>query len=149
MGNIFPKVCIEELSRFHLIDGRWRLYVKPYTRQLEDELESYRRNQYVADGVSVKEVMGTYVITSKEVMHEFSHLRGSLWFMLFWRYYCDARYKLARELEGERKSPLCWRENKMGLEFNDENGDYNYYVLVLSHEFIKPDTLPYFCEGEE
>lgn len=134
----------EELAKFHLADGRWSVHVKPYTLEIKEELEAYRKSKYATKGITVTEENGTYCITSTDIMYDFRDLRGSLWFMIFWRLRCEARSTFATVIEGGNTRKMRWCENKMNMAFNDENKEYNFYVVALSPQLIEATCLPRF-----
>ena len=142
--NANKNVVKEEFARFHMPDGRWRMFVKPYTVELKKELEDYRKSKHAANAVSVSEKDGTYCITSKDIMHDFRDLRASLWFMIFWKFRCEARNSFATAIEGGNVRRLRWCENKVDMEFNEENMGYSFYVVTLSPQFIEATSLPRF-----
>lgn len=134
----------EELARFHRPDGRWCMYVKPYTLDLKKELEGHRTCKHAAESIMVTEKDGTYCITSKDIMHDFRDLRGSLWFMIYWRFRCEARNTFATEIEGSNVRRLRWSENQVNMAYTDENKDYHFYVVTLSPQVIEATRLPRF-----
>lgn len=134
----------EELARFHRPDGRWCMYVKPYTVDLKKELEGHRTCKHATKSIMVTEKDGTYCITSKDIMHDFRDLRGSLWFMIYWRFRCEARNTFATEIEGGNSRRLRWSENQVDMAYTDENKDYHFYVVTLSPQVIEATRLPRF-----
>lgn len=148
MGNVIDASMNnvhEELARFQLSDGRWRMYVKPYTVDLKKELEGHRTCKHAVKSVTVTEENGTYCITSKDIMYDFRDLRGSLWFMIYWRFRCEARNTFAMDMAnpGNYKK-LRWCDNEMNMPFNDENKEKHFYVVTLSPNFIEATCLPRF-----
>lgn len=147
MGNVInvgKNGINEELSQYQLADGRWQVYVKPYTEEVKEELEGHRMSKRVAENIEVTVKDGTYCITSKDIIRDFRDLRVSLWFMIFWRFRCEARNTFAMDVEGTNSRKLCWSENKVNMAFNEENKNYHFYVVSLSPEFIEASCLPRF-----
>lgn len=146
MENVIDakQTVMEEFARFHLADGRWRMYVKPYTANLKEELENYRTSKTAAKSINVTVEDGTYCITSDEIIYDFRDLRTTLWFMIFWRLRCEARNTFATEIIGGNCRKLRWSENKVNMEYNDENKDNYFYVVSLSPQFIEATSLPRF-----
>lgn len=134
----------DELAKFHMADGRWRMYVKPYTMNLKEELEGHRTNKCASQSIMVTENDGTYCITSKDIMHDFRDLRGSLWFMIYWRFRCEARNTFATEVIGNNIQKMRWCDNEMKMPYNEENKENYFYVVTLSPQFIETTTLPLF-----
>ena len=142
--NASASAVHEELAKFHLADGRWRMYVKPYTVALKKELEAHRTCEHAAKSIHVVENDGTYCITSRDIMHDFRDLRGSLWFMIFWRFRCEARNTFATEVTGNDYQKRRWCDNEMNMPYNEENKENYYYVVSLSPKFIESTCLPRF-----
>ena len=44
--------------------GQLRVYVKPYTQEIKDDLEMYRTMAYARERMIVTEINGTYMLTS-------------------------------------------------------------------------------------
>lgn len=148
MGNVIDAKkgnMHEEIAKFHLSDGRWRMYIKPYTMNLREELEGHRKSTYAARSISITETDGTYCITSKDIMHDFRDLYGSLWFRIFWRFRSEAMNTFATELvDNNTFRKQRWCDNEMNMEYNDENKEKYYYVVTLSPYFIEASSLPRF-----
>ena len=142
--NANKDTIAEELAQYKRADGRWQVYVKPYTAELKADLEEYRTSKRAAETISVTEKNGTYKITSKNIMHDFRDLRNSLWFMIFWKYRCEARSTFATDVAGGDFRKLHWYENNVDMAFNEENKDYHFYVVTLSPKFIEATCLPRF-----
>jgi trigger factor len=56
MGNVInvgKNGINEELSQYQLADGRWQVYVKPYTEEVKEELEGHRMSKRVAENIEV------------------------------------------------------------------------------------------------
>lgn len=135
----------EELARFHRPDGRWCMYVKPFTVDLKKELEGHRTCKHAAKSISVTEKDGTYCITSKDILHDFRDLRGSLWFMIYWRFRCEARNTFATEVTaGNNHQKKRWCDNEMNMPYTEENKENYFYVVTLSPQFIEATSLPRF-----
>ena len=136
----------EELAQYQLKDGRWRVYVKPYTAEVKEELEGHLNSKRVNEVLSISKKDGTYCITSRDIIRDFRDLRNSLWFMIFWRFRCEANSTFAMSIEGNTNRRLKWSENAVNMPYNEENKDNFFYVVTLSHEFIEATCLPRFCE---
>lgn len=134
----------EELKQFQLSDGRWRVYVKPYTAEVKEELETHRTSKHAAKSITVTVKDGTYCITSKEIIRDFRDLRTTLWFMIFWRFRCEAKNTFATAIEGNTSRKLRWCENKMNMAYNNDNKENHFYVVSLSPQFIEATCLPQF-----
>ena len=134
----------EELAKFQMSDGRWCMYVKPYTLKLQEELENYRKCKSAVKRVSITEKDGTYCITSNDIIKDFEELRTSFWFMAFWKFRSEARNTFATEIVGGRCRKLRWENNNMNMEFTEENKDNYFYVVALSPYFIEATSLPRF-----
>ena len=144
MENVGKNAFIEEVSQYKQADGRWKVYVKPYTAELKADLEGYRKSKRAAKSIAVTEKDGTYEITSKDIIHDYRDLRESLWFIIFWKYRCEARNTFATDIAAKDYRKLCWSENKVNMPFNDENKNYHFYVVALSPQFIEATRLPRF-----
>lgn len=147
MGNVINAKANgvgEDIARFHLADGRWRVYVKPYTVDFKKELEDHMASKYVARSITITEENGTFCLTSNDMMYDYRDLTASLWFRIFWRFRCAALNTFATELEDVHSRKLRWCENKMNMEFNDENKENHFYVVSLSPQFIEATSLPRF-----
>ena len=134
----------EELAQYQLKDGRWRVYVKPYTAEVKEELEAHLKSKRANEVLSISKKDGTYCITSREIFRDFRDLRTSLWFMIFWRFRCEARNTFAMTVEGNNARKLKWCENVVNMPYNEENKESAFYVVTLSHEFIEATCLPRF-----
>ena len=139
-GSDFAK----ELAQYQLKDGRWRVYVKPYTAEIKEELEAYMTSKRANASVTVSVKEGTYCITSKDIIRDFRDMRETLWFMIFWRFRCEARNTFAMTIEGNNTRKLHWCENKVNMAYTEDNKDKHFYVVSLSPDFIAATTLPRF-----
>ena len=134
----------EELAQYQLKDGRWRVYVKPYAAEVKEELEGHMKSKRANEVLSITKKDGTYCITSRDIIRDFRDLRVSLWFMIFWRFRCEARNTFAMTVEGNASRKLKWCENVVNMPYNEENKESAFYVVTLSHEFIEATCLPRF-----
>lgn len=129
-----------------------RVYVKPYTKEIRDDLEMYRTMPYAQQTMTVTEENGTYTLTSVKSVESYEDflkmMHGELY--LWWakvRQYLGNCNDVVMELnpsDGTTKVRALWGKNDMGMPVNREDFFKNYYPTRISKEYIKPDEAPEF-----
>ncbi len=148
MGVAAMKVTerFKELRKmFQLKNHCWRMYVKPFSKAGVQELEDFMKNAYAMERLTIREKEGTYEITSRQPIDNVDDYVETLWGMLHRKYEHQCT-ELAAEpvtVSGFRRA-LKWHENDLGLPVAAEDRDKNFYILVISPEFIEANTLPKF-----
>lgn len=140
------KKFFELRQKFQLNDKCWRMHVKPYSKAGVRELEDLRKLPYAIDRVTITEQNGTYCITSRQPIATMSDYIESLWGMLHRKFERQSKELVCEELVGMSgfKRPLKWHENDLGLPVAEVDSEKNFYLFILSPEFIEANALPHF-----
>ncbi len=131
---------------FQLKDKTWRMHVRPYTKAGVDDLHMLMNNAYACERISITEKNGTFCITSLQPIRNPGDYIHSLWGMLHRKYNRQCN-ELASEDPVDMsgfKTPRKWKDNDLGLPVAEADGEKNFYVFIISPEFIEATTLPRF-----
>lgn len=133
-----------EIARYQLPDGRWRVYIKPYTAEIKEDLEFQKNCVHNKKSMTITEENGTYCFTSNSIYPTFMDAKMTPWGMLFWRYRCESISTFATEIQGVNSQRICWKDNNVNMEFTADNMDKHFIVVSISPDFIAANTLPRF-----
>ena len=133
-----------DIARYQLPDGRWRVYIKPYTAEHKPDLEFQKGCAYNKSSMIITEEDGTYCVTSKYAYPTFREAKMSSWGLLFWRYRCDSIHTFATDIRGVNAERICWKDNSVNMEYTAENMNKHFIVVSISPDFITANTLPRF-----
>ena len=135
-------------DEFQLKDKSWRMYVKPFCKSVVEDLERLKNSAYAAERIRIVEKDGTYEITSQQPIMTMDDYVETLWGMLH-RMYERQSSELASASADVMsnvgyKRALKWHENDLGIPVSEEDRDKNFYIVMISPEFIGAKTLPRF-----
>lgn len=136
--------------------GQLRVYVKPYTQEIKDDLEMYRTMAYAAERMIVTELNGTYMLTSVKSVETYAdflkmmHEELYLWWSKV-RQYLGNSQDVVMELSEEHGS-VCkvralWGKNNIGMPVETDDFFKNYYPTRVSRDYIEPSQAPEFVQG--
>ncbi len=127
-------------------DHTWRMYVKPFSKAGVEDLNMLMKSAYARERVWIEEKNGTYCITSRQPIDKQVEYVESLWGILhrkFERQSTELACENAVSVSGFKRA-LKWHENDLGLPVAEKDRDKNFYVFVLSPQFIEATALPRF-----
>lgn len=144
-----------EFESFLDEEKRLRIFVKPYTQEIKDDLEMYRTMEYAMQRMIVTEDKGTYTLTSVKSVETFEDFRcmmhGELY--LWWskvRQYLGNTSDVVMEIsENDRsyKTRALWGKNDIGMKVKMDDYFKHYYPTRVSNQYIDPDQTPEFFQG--
>lgn len=134
--------------------GQLRIYVKPYTQEIREDLEMYRTMPYAQERMLVTEMDGTYMLTSVKSVETYADflkmMHGELY--LWWakvRQYLGTPRDVVMEIGEESGVSMVralWGRNNIGMKVEMDDFFKNYYPTRVSRYYIEPTQTPEFFQ---
>lgn len=149
----FMQELRENFSRFQILSKQLRVYVKPYTMELVNDLEFLKSNKYAGKHINVTEKNGTYCLTSVVVCETYQDFQAMetnqlyLWWTKVKQYVCQPDRVVLEVNEDRRAYPKVkarWGNNDVGMSVAECDFNKSYYPTRISTSYIEPDALPLF-----